>query len=100
MLSLSLIFMLLFYYVFSRPALARVIYWILFMLVNGVINYLIAFGYSYSDLATGTYCGELSFGVVDCLGFGLMNAIWSAVAFFLFSMIGKWGSNSCRTTPF
>lgn len=100
MIVLSLIFMILYYYVFSRPALAKVIYWLLFMLVNAIINYLIAFGYSYNDLATGSYCGELSFSIVDCSGFGLMNAIWSAIAFFLFSLIGKWGSNDCRKIPF
>jgi len=90
-----------YYYVVNSVKFAKWWHWLLLVVVLCVINFGIAYGVSYNELS---YLYEqqnktLPYSM-EFVSFSLVNALWTFVVSFIWSMIIKWGSKNCRRTPF
>lgn len=107
-LFVSLLIAAVFYYLLGSPRLAKTWVWTASMLVSAAANFLIGWLYTLSDLNAGLMAiidpetGESITQVTatNCLLFGVANAIWGAIFFFLCSMVIKWWSPMACRTPF
>lgn len=52
-----------------------------------IVNFLIAAGITVVAIYTGSYCLRLQLSILDCIGFGISNALWSFIFFSLLSAI-------------
>lgn len=118
--AISLFIVLLYYYIINHPRLNRLWHWSIFLLVTGIINLLVGFGYIYTKLYSGQIhaCYTHSqtqvapdgsiYGVdgteiltnLSCWQFGIANAIIAMFIYIILSAILKWGSNNCKNSPF
>lgn len=108
-LGISLVMVLLFYYIVDKPRLNNWWGWMIFMSANAVINFIVAYQWVIRDFyankmiafnpATGIVV-PLNIGTQEITCFGLSNMILSVVPFFLLSMICKWRSLNCPNAPF
>lgn len=94
----SLIVVILFYYLINHPKFNRFYHWLFFLLLNLVVNFI-----------NGIYLSKSIFEELGIImnydsryffGFAVINAIWSAIFFFVFSIAFKWLSRNCARTPF
>lgn len=90
MVLISIAILTVYYYAVNSVKWSKWFHWIILVAIICMINFGIAFGYSYHD-------GEEFF---NSIGFGFANAVLSFVVSFIWSMIIKWGSSTCRRTPF
>ena len=91
------------YYVINSPAWNKRMHWWLFALLLVVVNFLIAFGFPFKDLQAGDYCTQLRISVLDCVFFGISNAIWSFILFLLltsFPVPRRWAGHNMTDTTF
>ena len=74
--------------------------WIM-MFVNLFLNFLVATILASNSVKEG-YCSELTLTTMDCIGFGISNAIWSFIFHFIITSITVFRrlSNNCRNTTF
>jgi len=90
-----------YYYVVNSVKFAKWWHWLLLVVVLCAVNFGIAYSASYNELS---YLYEqqnkaLPYGI-EFVSFSLVNALWTFVVSFVWSMIIKWGSKNCRRTPF
>lgn len=111
-LAISLVAVIIYYYVFN-PVRRQRLWWFVTMattiLINGFVGCYITIN-DYRDgkigdclLHTRDEEGNIIATLItewDCVYFGITNLIVSAIFFFLFSMILKWGSNGNKHYPF
>ncbi len=83
MVALTAVFYVLQYHVINSSRFNKRTHWWITTLVISAINFLIAFTLPFNDLQNGDFCGQLRFGVRDCVGFGISNAVWSFIIFAL-----------------
>ncbi len=98
--STILVYILL-YHIINSPRWNKRVHWWLFAGILVLLNFLIAFILPFNDLQTTDYCTQLRISALDCVFFGVSNAIWSFILFvFLTSLpIRKWaGHNMTDTT--
>lgn len=90
------------YHIVDSPRLARRGHWWLFALSGLTLNFLIGFLTTLNTLRTGEYCDELTFATADCLGFGIVNGIWSLLLYFLITItpLFRRMSINCKFTTF
>ena len=96
-----------YYYIWNPVRKQQFKYWLL-MGVTAFINLLIAFFMISSDYDNGLIgaCllyddkGILIIDQTNIVMFGLVNALFSAILFFVFSMIYKWKSKTVKYYPF
>lgn len=97
-----------FYYYFWNPVRnQRFKYWGL-MAIIAFFNFLIAYFMISSDFENGLIGDCLLYddkgipvmGTTNIVMFGFVNALFTAVLFFLFSMFYKWGSKTVKYYPF
>lgn len=109
MLIISLLVAIVFYYIVNHPQLNSLLGWGIFVLANSVINFCIAFGILVSDYFNSSMFSidqttneqtTLNIDYSNFIAFGLTNFLISIVAIFLISLIIKWKSVNCPTTPF
>ena len=109
MLGLSLLFMILFYYVIDHPKLNNWWGWLIFLITNAVINFIVGWQWVLKDYYEGimvkisAVTGEkedLLISETDMLAFGVTNMIDSIIAFIVFSYCFKWWSTNCSRAPF
>lgn len=100
MLLVPIVLLTLYYYVVNSRKFNRWWHWLLLVVIICAINFGIAFGVSYNGINTdGT--GDVGFPLgANCAGFSFINAFWTLIISFLWSMIIKWGSSQCRRAPF
>jgi hypothetical protein len=109
---ISLALVLTYYYAINHPRFHRWWHWSLILLLSGIINFFIAYGWTNFDFSNGIigdclmYMRDeegdiISYLIVgsDCWMFGIVNFIVSAMFFILFSFIFKWGSRNCKYSP-
>ncbi len=99
MLLIPIAVLALYYYVVNSTRLNRWWHWLILVIIICLINCGISYGISFNGInniyeeypnGLNTYCFSLS----------LVNFIWCFLVSFVWSMIIKWGSTSCRKTPF
>lgn len=97
----------LYYYLWTPVRNQRIKYWGL-MAITAFVNMLIAYFMISSDFDNGLIGDCLLYddkgipvmGTTNIVMFGFVNALFTAVLFFLFSMIYKWGSKTVKYYPF
>ena len=109
MLAISAVICITFYYVINMPRFNNVRAWLVTCGINFVINLFVGYGYVESDYRAGKMMAidpqtneyvALSITELNLWGFGLTNAILSALLLFILSMCIKWGSSNCSHAPF
>ena len=96
-----------YYYLWTPVRNQRIKYWGL-MAITAFINLMIAYFMISSDFENGLIgdCllyddkGTPVMGTTNIVMFGFVNALFTAVLFFLFSMFYKWGSKTVKYYPF
>jgi hypothetical protein len=100
---IALVITVLYYYILNRPSIANLKFWFLFLLIGAIINAIIAYVSANNDLLEifASIGEELpkSFSS-DLLMFALINAFWTLVLTFAFSIILKWKSPNSSYIPF
>lgn len=103
MVLIPVVLLTIYYYVINAASLSKWWHWLLLVVVIGVINLIIGYSTAYNGIWDVYEQQNLEPGYnvsIDSLTFGLINALWSMVVAFVWSMIIKWGSSTCRRTPF
>lgn len=109
MLAISAFLFLLYYYIINHPRLCHWWAWMLFWLVNGVVNFIVGWSWTLSRLNSGDMdiiepgTGNIVSPPIDewnCLYFGIANAILSLGIMLLLSIAFKWWSKNCSRSPF
>jgi len=109
MLGLSLFMMVLFYYIINHPKMANWWSWLVFFVINGILNFVIGWQWVLSDFYEGLMVSfdtatnqtvPLNINEDDILCFGVSNMLLSMVAFTLFSYLFKWWSTNVSKAPF
>lgn len=112
-LSVSLLFVLGYYYAINHPRFSRWWHWLIVLIGAGIINLFIAYGWTVNDFLNGNICDSLLYerdgdgNIVsqliyssDCLLFGVANFFISTMFFIVLSFSFKWGSRNCKHSPF
>ena len=90
-----------YYYAVDSVKFSKWWHWLLLVVILSAINFGIAYIISYNDLS---YLYEQQNKALpyasEFVGFSLINALWTIVVSFIWSMIIKWKSKNCRRTPF
>lgn len=109
MLGVSLVFVVLYYYLVNHPKLNNWWGWLIFLVVNAVINFVVGWQWVLkhyydgkmvkTDVATGELV-HLSISQSEIATFGVVNMIDAILAFIIFSYLIKWWSTNCSKAPF
>jgi hypothetical protein len=98
MLLLSIIGMVVFYYVINHPKFTRWYHWFLTVGVVCVINFIIAY-FNADGVVWDAY--ESTNGYVNqIIIFAFANVFWTLVFSFIVSLIIKWKSTNAKHSPF
>lgn len=92
---LSLVLVGVFYYLINSPRFNKWHHWLLFLVIDFALIFLVATFYPKSFLADL----DEYFDVGVCAMFGLMSAVYAALLFIIFSFSLKWWSTNASTTP-
>lgn len=95
----SLIAAAFYYYVFN-PVRRQRLWWFVVMAATAMFNGFIGYYITINDYYGGKTGDCLLISEWDCVYFGITNIIISAIFFFLFSMMLKWGSSGTKHYPF
>jgi len=107
MFGISLVIMLVYYYVINHPRLCNLWGWLLFLGINFVINFFVGWQWILSHLYAGKMVVlnaqkqevPLPIDEWNCLCFGLASSLLSIFVFILFTYIFKWWSSNCWIAP-
>ena len=114
--GISLVFVLAYYYLplilFNHPRSNRWWNWLIILIVAGIANFFVAYGWTINDFLNGNigdclmYSRDSEGNIIseliekkDCWLFGLSNFFISAMFFIAWSIILKWGSRNCKYSP-
>lgn len=107
MFGISLLVMVLYYYVINHPRLCSLWGWLIFLGVNFALNFLVGWQWVLSHLYEGKMVYEnvehqmvpLPIDETNCLWFGLANSLLSIIVFIAFTYMFKWKSTNCWVAP-
>ena len=93
--------LILYYYVVNSVMYNKWWHWLVLVLILCAINFGISYSISYNELSYmyEQQNKELPYST-EFVSFSLINAFWTLVVSFVWSMFIKWGSKNCRRTPF
>lgn len=109
MLSISLLVCVCYYYIVNHPRLNNWWGWLIFAVINAVINFVVGWQWVLKDFYNGLMVKidpatgktvNLPIYQSDILAFGVTNMINAIIAFLVFSYIIKWWSTNCSRAPF
>ena len=109
MFGISFAMVLIYYYVINHPQLNHWWGWIIFLVINGIINFIVGWQWVLKDYYDGKMITidpatnlqmPLNIGESEIIYFGVSNMFISVIAFILFSFILKWWSTNCSRAPF
>ena len=109
MFGISLVIVLLYYYVVDHPKLCSWWGWGIFLAVNAVVNFIVGWQWVLSDQYEGLMVEidpstnmevPLNITASNLLAFGTANAILSSLTFVIISLCVKWWSKNCSSAPF
>jgi len=108
MLLISFVVVMVYYYLIDHPKLNNWWGWLIFLLSNAVINFIVGWQWVLTDFYDGLMVkispttGEmvdLPIYTSDMIAFGCTNMFDSIIAFVLFSYMFKWWSHNCSGAP-
>lgn len=109
MFGISFAMVLIYYYVINHPQLNHWWGWIIFLVINGIINFIVGWQWVLKDYYDGKMITivpatnlqmPLNIGESEIIYFGVSNMFISVIAFIVFSFILKWWSTNCSRAPF
>lgn len=109
MLAISLVVMIVYYYIVNHPRLNNWWGWSIFLAVNAVVNLIVGLTWVLKDKYEGLMTQvdpstgelvELPIAEGNIAAFGVTNMINSIIAFVVLSYICKWWSTNCSRAPF
>lgn len=109
MFGISFAMVLIYYYVINHPQLNHWWGWIIFLVINGIINFIVGWQWVLKDYYDGKMITidpatnlqmPLNIGESEIIYFGVSNRFISVIAFIVFSFILKWWSTNCSRAPF
>ena len=109
MFGISFATVLIYYYVINHPQLNHWWGWIIFLVINGIINFIVGWQWVLKDYYDGKMITidpatnlqmPLNIGESEIIYFGVSNMFISVIAFIVFSFILKWWSTNCSRAPF
>ena len=109
MFGISFAMVLIYYYVINHPQLNHWWGWIIFLVINGIINFIVGWQWVLKDYYDGKMITidpatnlqmPLNIGESEIIYFGFSNMFISVIAFIVFSFILKWWSTNCSRAPF
>lgn len=109
MFGISFAMVLIYYYVINHPQLNHWWGWIIFLVINGIINFIVGWQWVLKDYYDGKMITidpatnlqmPLNIGESVIIYFGVSNMFISVIAFIVFSFILKWWSTNCSRAPF
>lgn len=109
MLIVSLVMVIVYYYIVNHPRLNNWWGWMIFLGANAVINFIIGWqwvlkhyydGLMVKKSASTGKLVDLTVYHSDFLAFGVTNMIDAILAFIIISYIIKWWSTNCSHAPF
>lgn len=109
MLAISAVVALIYYYAINHPRWNNWWVWLIVMVVNFLINFLVGWQWTLYDYnqdlmqmwdAKNEELVKLAISDGNMALFGVANGIISCIAFFISSMVMKWGSRNCSNSPF
>lgn len=109
MFGISFAMTLIYYYVINHPQLNHWWGWIIFLVINGIINFIVGWQWVLKDYYDGNMITidpatnlqmPLNIGESEIIYFGVSNMFISVIAFIVFSFILKWWSTNCSRAPF
>ena len=101
MLAISVVGMLIYYYLINHPKFNRWWHWLFVVVLLAVINFCIA--WAMSDGVIWSNHNQTipdNYSVSYFVTFSIINALWSVIFSFAFSMLFKWKSTNCKYSPF
>ena len=118
--GISFFLFFIYYYVINHPRFNRWWHWLIFILLAGIVNLFIGFGYIYTKLNSGVIPACYTHSQVEtaedgsiygvegteilfnsnCWQFGIANAIVAIGFFIIFSLLFKWWSRNSKYSPF
>lgn len=109
MLVISLVLVLVYYYVINHPRLNNWWGWGIFLGINAIINLIVGWQWVLMDFYAGKMVAidpatnlevPLNIGNTELLNFGISNMFLSILAFVIFSFIFRRWSSNCSRAPF
>lgn len=109
MFGISFAMVLIYYYVINHPQLNHWWGWIIFLVINGIINFIVGWQWVLKDYYDGKMITidpatnlqmPLNIGESEIIYFGVSNMSISVIVFIVFSFILKWWSTNCSRAPF
>jgi len=101
MLIISAVGMVAYYYLINHPKFNRWWHWLLVVIVLAAINFGIAWAMSDGVIwSNNKQTIPDNYYVSYFVTFAFINALWSTLFSFAFSMIIKWKSSNCKYSPF
>ena len=109
MFGISFAMVLIYYYVINHPQLNHWWGWIIFLVINGIINFIVGWQWVLKDYYDGKMITidpatnlqmPLNIGESEIIYFGVSNMFISVIAFFVLSFILKWWCTICSGAPF
>lgn len=112
-LAISLILVIVFYYIINHPRYCKWWSWLLTLGLNGLIALFVGYGIVMSKYVNGYIPDELMYnrdengnivsvliGESNCWGVGIANLFIAVLLFFVLSFLFKWWSSSAKHIPF
>ncbi len=109
MVCISFLIVVLYYYVIDHPRLSNWWGWLIFLGINGVVNFVVGWQWVLKDYydglmvtksATTGKMVDLAINPSDIIAFGVTNMIDAILAYIIFSYIIKWWSTNAAHAPF
>lgn len=109
MFGISFAMVLIYYYVINHPQLNHWWGWIIFLVINGIINFIVGWQWVLKDYYDGKMITidpatnlqmPLNIGESEIIYLGVSNMFISVIVFIVFSFILKWWSTNCSRAPF
>jgi len=94
---LTILFLLLFYFIINHPRFNEKKHWFFVMFINALIIIMVTFFWVYTVFQQTK---GIDTNILDILGFSIINAIISSIFFVALSCYLKRFSINCSTTPF
>ena len=112
-LIISLIIVVLFYYIINHPRYCKWWSWLITLGINSLIAVFVGYGFVMSKYINGYIPDSLMYqrdadgniltvliGESNCWGFGMANIFVSMIFFFVLTFILKWWSSNAKHVPF
>lgn len=98
----ALLVFVVYYYILNHPRFNKVWHWLITMAVLAIGIFFWSRGLVLSDIAGVSMHPidpTLNVSADNALMFGVYNAVLSAIFFFFFSIVGRFGSKNCKNSP-